>query len=102
MARVELAAVSKALPEGGRGRDVLAQLSLSVADAEIVALMGRSGSGKSTLLNVIAGIDRPDGGTVAVDGAVLSELPERERTLFRRRQVGFVFQFFNLLPTLTV
>jgi putative ABC transport system ATP-binding protein len=81
---------------------VLEGLSLEVGEGEIVALMGRSGSGKSTLLNVIAGIDRPDGGAVAVDGAVVSALPERERTLFRRHQVGFVFQFFNLLPTLTV
>jgi putative ABC transport system ATP-binding protein len=102
MARVEVTAVRKAFAEGGRQREVLAGLSLTVGEGEIVALQGRSGSGKSTLLNVIAGIDRPDQGAVAVDGAVLSALPERERTLFRRRHIGFVFQFFNLLPTLTV
>jgi putative ABC transport system ATP-binding protein len=102
MAHLEIQALSKAFAEGGRTRNVLGDLSLAVAEGEIVALMGRSGSGKSTLLNVIAGIDRPDRGAVVVGGTVVSALPERERTLFRRHQIGFVFQFFNLLPTLTV
>jgi putative ABC transport system ATP-binding protein len=104
MAAVEIRALSKAFAEGGAGRRraVLGGLSLSVAQGEIVAVMGRSGSGKSTLLNVIAGIDQPDEGTVSVGGVVVSTLPERARTLYRRRQIGFVFQFFNLLPTLTV
>jgi putative ABC transport system ATP-binding protein len=102
MAHLEIQALSKAFAEGGRTRTVLGDLSLAVAEGEIVALMGRSGSGKSTLLNVIAGIDRPDRGAVVVGGTVVSALPERERTLFRRHQIGFVFQFFNLLPTLTV
>jgi len=69
---------------------------------EKVAILGPSGSGKSTLLNLISGIDLPDGGTVRVDGTDLTALSERARTLFRRRRLGFVFQFFNLLPTLTV
>jgi len=102
MASVEVRSVSKAFDEGERRRDVLSDLSLTVAPGEVVALVGRSGSGKSTLLNVIAGIDRPSAGRIAVDGQVVSELAERERTLFRRRHMGFVFQFFNLLPTLTV
>jgi putative ABC transport system ATP-binding protein len=102
MGSVELRSVSKAFEEGGQRREVLRELSLSVAPGEVVALVGRSGSGKSTLLNVIAGIDRPTSGTITVDGALVSALPERERTLFRRRRLGFVFQFFNLLPTLTV
>jgi putative ABC transport system ATP-binding protein len=102
MAHLEIRQVSKAFAEGGRRRAVLVDLSLAVERGEIVALTGRSGSGKSTLLNVMAGIDRPDGGAVAVAGEVVSALPERARTLFRRRQIGFVFQFFNLLPTLTV
>jgi len=102
MGSVEVRSVSKAFDEGERRREVLSELSLSVAPGEVVALVGRSGSGKSTLLNVIAGIDRPSAGSIAVDGQVVSELAERERTLFRRRHVGFVFQFFNLLPTLTV
>jgi putative ABC transport system ATP-binding protein len=67
-----------------------------------VALLGPSGSGKSTLLNLISGIDTPDRGRVLIGGVPLNEVSERERTLFRRRHIGFVFQFFNLLPTLTV
>ena len=69
---------------------------------EFVALLGRSGSGKSTLLNLLSGIDRPDAGQIWVGGQELTALGERERTLFRRRQIGFIFQFFNLIPTLTV
>ena len=65
-------------------------------------LVGRSGSGKSTLLNLIAGIDRPTAGTVAVNGTDLTRLDEEARTRFRRRHIGFVFQFFNLIPLLTV
>jgi putative ABC transport system ATP-binding protein len=65
-------------------------------------LVGRSGSGKSTLLNVIAGIDRPTTGTVVVDGTDLTALDEQARTRFRRAHIGFVFQFFNLIPLLTV
>ena len=102
MGSVELRSVSKAFEEGDRRREVLHDLSLTVAPGEVVALVGRSGSGKSTLLNVIAGIDRPSAGTIAVDGQVVSALAERARTIFRRRHLGFVFQFFNLLPTLTV
>jgi putative ABC transport system ATP-binding protein len=102
MSAVELRSVSKAFEEGGRRRQVLCDLSLTVAAGEVVALVGRSGSGKSTLLNVIAGIDRPSAGTITVDGELISALGERERTLFRRHRLGFVFQAFNLLPTLTV
>jgi putative ABC transport system ATP-binding protein len=65
-------------------------------------VLGPSGSGKSTLLNLVSGIDRPDGGWVEVGGVRLTGLGERERTLVRRREIGFVFQFFHLLPTLTV
>ncbi len=69
---------------------------------EAVALRGRSGSGKSTLLNLISGIDRPDDGEVVVDGVAITALTERERTLYRRRHIGFVYQAFNLVPTLSV
>jgi putative ABC transport system ATP-binding protein len=99
---VQLRSVSKAFEEGDRRREVLRELSLDVAEGEVVALVGRSGSGKSTLLNIIAGIDQPSAGTITVDGQLVSALGERERTLYRRRRLGFVFQFFNLLPTLTV
>ena len=74
----------------------------SVARGEIVAVMGRSGAGKSTLLNLVSGIDRPDSGTVEVDGRNVSALGEPQRTLYRRAHVGFVYQFFNLIPTLDV
>jgi putative ABC transport system ATP-binding protein len=77
-------------------------LGLHVANGEVVALLGASGSGKTTLLNLISGIDDPDTGRVAVNGESVQLLGEPERTLFRRQKIGFVFQFFNLIPTLTV
>jgi putative ABC transport system ATP-binding protein len=76
-------------------------LRLEVAAGEVVTLLGRSGSGKTTLLNLLAGLDKPTRGRVEVEGADLGSLGERGRTLLRRRRLGFVFQFFNLLPTLT-
>ena len=76
--------------------------SLEIRAGEVVALYGKSGSGKSTLLNILAGIDRPDRGRVEVDGKDLQNLGEEGRTQLRRRRIGFIFQFFNLLPTLTV
>jgi putative ABC transport system ATP-binding protein len=99
---VALSAVSKSFREGGRERAVLDGVDLVVETGELVVVLGRSGSGKSTLLNLVAGIDRPSAGRVEVGGVDLGALPERRRTLFRRDHVGFVFQFFNLLPTLTV
>jgi putative ABC transport system ATP-binding protein len=86
--------------EGERLHVVLEGVNADVARGETLALVGRSGSGKSTLLNLVCGIDRPDAGSVTVDGRVITELAERERTLFRRRHIGFVYQFFNLIPTL--
>jgi putative ABC transport system ATP-binding protein len=67
-----------------------------------VAIRGRSGSGKSTLLNLISGIDAPDEGEVEIEGALIAGMSERDRTLFRRQHIGFVYQAFNLVPTLTV
>ncbi len=99
---VRLVSLSKAYQEGERRRIVLDGISADFARGEFVALLGRSGSGKSTLLNLISGIDRPDAGQVWVAGQELTALGERERTLFRRRHIGFIFQFFNLIPTLTV
>lgn len=99
---VELHDVSKAYAEGEAVREVLTGARLSLYRGEFVALLGRSGSGKSTLLNLISGIDLPTRGTVRVEGRDLSTLSERERTLLRRERIGFVFQAFNLLPTLTV
>ncbi|MGQ0657803.1 MAG: ABC transporter ATP-binding protein [Chromatiales bacterium] len=81
---------------------VLRNVDLTVCAGEFVVLFGRSGSGKSTLLNLIAGLDTPTQGEVIVNGAPLTRLPERERTLFRRRHMGFVFQSFSLIPTMSV
>jgi putative ABC transport system ATP-binding protein len=97
-----LDAVSRSFGAGVHRRSVLDRVSVSIAGASETAIMGRSGSGKSTLLNLISGIDRPDSGRVIFDGVDLGALAEPERTLFRRRKVGFVYQFFNLLPTLNV
>jgi putative ABC transport system ATP-binding protein len=83
-------------------RSVLREADAEFARGEFVAILGKSGSGKSTLLNLISGIDRVDGGEIWVNGQKLTALSERERTLFRRQNIGFVFQFFNLIPTLTV
>jgi putative ABC transport system ATP-binding protein len=88
--------------EGERIHRVLDRLDAQIASGERVAVMGRSGSGKSTLLNLISGIDRADSGAVHVDGLEVSALGEPARTLFRRAHIGFVYQFFNLIPTLDV
>ncbi len=81
---------------------VLDGLELDVAAAEYVAIVGESGSGKSTLLNLIAGLDRPDAGSMTVDGADLATMNDDQRTLTRRSKLGFVFQSFHILPHLTV
>ncbi|MCP4204622.1 MAG: ABC transporter ATP-binding protein [bacterium] len=99
---IEIRELSKSYREGEQVHVVLDRAEISIAEGELVVLLGRSGSGKTTLLNLLSGIDLPDAGEVTVDGIALHELTERERTLFRRRRIGFVFQFFNLLPTLTV
>jgi putative ABC transport system ATP-binding protein len=99
---VELQDVTKAYAEGEAVREVLTGAQLTLYRGEFVVLLGRSGSGKSTLLNLISGIDLPTRGSVRVEGRELSRLSERERTLLRRERMGFIFQAFNLLPTLTV
>ncbi|NJN19560.1 MAG: ABC transporter ATP-binding protein [Oscillochloris sp.] len=99
---IRLERVTKSYIEGERAHTVLHEVDMHVATGELVALVGKSGSGKSTLLNLISGIDQPDSGSIWVAGQHLSHMREHERTLFRREQIGFVFQFFNLVPTLTV
>jgi len=94
--------IHKCYREGDRQRAIFRGAELTVEPGQWIALLGRSGSGKSTLLNLISGIDLPDRGQVVVGGAVVNCLAERQRTLFRRRDIGFVFQFHNLIPTLTV
>ena len=99
---IRLAGLSKGFQEGGKVRPVLQDAEATFARGESVAILGKSGSGKSTLLNVISGIDRVDRGEIWVNGQSLTALDEHQRTLFRRRNIGFIFQFFNLIPTLTV
>ncbi len=99
---IQLRGLSRRFREGEREHVVLDGIDLDIHRGETVALRGRSGSGKSTLLNLIAGIDAPDAGSVTVAGIDLTGLTERERTLFRREHIGFVYQSFNLIPTLNV
>ena len=80
----------------------LEDVNLSVEKGEFVAIIGASGSGKSTLLHMLGGVDRPDGGKILIEGTDIAALNEKKRSLFRRRKVGLVYQFYNLVPTLTV
>jgi len=88
--------------EGRETRPILNGIDLQIAEHECIALLGKSGSGKSTLLNMLAGIDTPQGGRIRVMGREIHKLSERQRTLLRRRHIGFVYQFFNLIPTLNI
>ena len=97
-----IANLTKIYLEGNNRLTVLEDASLEVPAGQFVVLLGRSGSGKSTLLHLIAGIDTPTSGSIQVNDQKLTELSEKERTLFRRKHIGFIFQFFNLIPTLTV
>jgi putative ABC transport system ATP-binding protein len=100
---IKLDAATKSFaPRGGQTFHALRGISLSVRDGDFVAVLGKSGSGKSTLLNLIAGLDRPSLGEVHAAGANLARLSENDLALWRGRNVGVVFQFFQLLPTLTV
>jgi len=86
---------------GKRNVTALQEVSLSIDKGDIVSIIGPSGSGKSTLLNLMGGLDRPTTGTIAVDGEALGGLDDDGLTRIRRDKIGFIFQFFNLLPTLT-
>jgi putative ABC transport system ATP-binding protein len=97
---LSLRGVSKSFAGGARA--VLRGVDFDLAAGEYVAVMGESGVGKSTLLNLVAGLDRPDAGTIAFEGVDLAGLGDDERTRLRRRQMGFVFQAFHVLPYLTV
>lgn len=99
---IEFRNLSKGFTEGTTQRQVLNDLSIALEEGQFIVLLGQSGSGKSTLLNLISGIERPSAGTVLIDGVPITELNERDCTLFRRDQIGIIFQFFNLIPTLTV
>ena len=94
--------LTKSYYEGELRRVVLQNAHAEFEPGQMTVILGKSGSGKSTLLNLISGIDAPDSGQIWVDGRDLTALSERDRTLFRRARIGFIFQFFNLIPTLTV
>jgi putative ABC transport system ATP-binding protein len=94
--------LSKSYLEGKQNRSILSHASSIFPKGEFTAVVGKSGSGKSTLLNLISGIDLADDGEIWVENQNLVEFNERQRTKFRRQKIGFIFQFFNLIPTLTV
>ena len=98
---IRLRAVEKAYGQGASAHTALRGVDLDIAPGEMVAIVGPSGSGKSTILNLVTGIDRPTAGTVEVDGRRLDEMNEEELAQWRGQRVGIVFQFFQLLPTLT-
>ncbi|MEC7213519.1 MAG: ABC transporter ATP-binding protein [SAR324 cluster bacterium] len=99
---LELQGLYKSYFDGSGDHHILKGADLNIEKGETVAILGSSGSGKSTLLNLIAGIDLPDQGEVRIDGKNLGQMSEKNRTLLRRRTMGFVFQSFNLIPTLNV
>jgi putative ABC transport system ATP-binding protein len=98
---VEAVAVAKTYDTGKLQVQALREVSLSVAPGEMVAIMGPSGSGKTTLLNCLSGLDRIDGGEVFIDGVALSAMSDEQRTDYRARRMGFIFQFYNLMPVLS-
>jgi putative ABC transport system ATP-binding protein len=100
--RLELRRVSKTYRDNGQPLPVLHEISLALAPGSITALVGRSGCGKTTLLNLAGAMDFPTAGEVLLDGQSTARLSEAELTLVRRRRIGFVFQFFQLLPALSV
>ncbi len=100
--QVTIANLTKTYQEGETQRTVLKEINLTLKPGEFTVLLGQSGSGKSTLLNLISGIDQADRGSIRIGDTEITALDEKSRTLFRRDRIGFVFQFFNLIPTLTV
>ncbi len=101
-AMIQIRGLCKTYYEAGRARPILIDTDLDIEQGEFFVLLGKSGSGKSTLLNLISGIDHPESGTIRVHNVDITRLGDRELTLFRRVHIGIVFQFFNLIPTLTV
>ncbi len=98
---IEIRKACKVYRQGQKEIAALRSVSLTIAKGEFLSIMGPSGSGKSTLLNLIGGLDQPSSGEIFIEGTALHGVSDDELTLIRRRQVGFIFQFFNLLPILT-
>ena len=99
---VELTKLTKSYRSGNSLQTVLSEVDLSVERGQFIVILGRSGSGKSTLLNLLGAMDKPTSGRVTIEDADISELGDHERTLFRRTSLGFIFQAYNLIPTLSV
>jgi len=99
---IDLRDLTKSYYEGSSEKLVLNKVNIKINHSEMIILLGKSGSGKSTLLNLISGIDLPTSGEIVIDNQNLTKFSEQNRTLFRRKNIGFVFQFFNLIATLTV
>jgi len=99
---VSLQNLTKIYRSGDAEQVVLRDADLAIAPGQFIVVLGRSGSGKSTLLNLIGAMDRPTRGEVRIAGTAIATMPERERTIFRRRHLGFIFQAYNLVPTLNV
>ncbi len=99
---IKITGLTKMYREGGKPRRVLDHVDLDIYEGEFFVMLGKSGSGKSTLLNLLSGVDNADAGQIMVGETEITRLSERQLTLFRRNQIGIIFQFFNLIPTLTV
>jgi len=99
---IKITGLTRTYSEGGKPRRVLDHIDLDIYEGEFFVMLGKSGSGKSTLLNLLSGVDQADGGQIKVGETEITRLSERQLTLFRRNQIGIIFQFFNLIPTLTV
>ncbi len=99
---ISLSNICKTYDDNGRNRLIFVNMTTTFAPGEFSVVMGKSGVGKSSLLNLISGIDVPDKGDIQLGGTVLSKMNDTDRTRFRRRHIGFIHQFFNLIPVLTV
>lgn len=99
---IQIRNLNKQYEQGGKRRTILEDVDLDIQEGEFFVILGKSGSGKSTLLNLISAIDESDGGQIRIGDTDITRLTERQQTLFRRDHIGIVFQFFNLIPTLTI